>query len=181
VILSDRTIKLMMKKGLIKIDPEPTDEALQPASIDLHLAGDFLTFPWIRDSIDPECPPEMDRETFSEPRLLLGGEFILGSTVERISLADGIVARLDGKSSLGRLGLAVHSTAGFIDPGFKGNITLELKNLNRYPILLHKGMAIGQICFMRTSTVCLRPYGSKGLGSKYQDSEGVVGPKGTDK
>lgn len=172
MILSDRTIKESVAQGRIVITPY--DETLvQPASIDIRLDGRFRVFRNYRYScIDPKAPQDGLTELVEvgedEPFVVHPGEFILGNTVERIALGDDLVARLEGKSSLGRLGLIVHATAGYIDPGFDGNITLELSNVANLPILLYPGMKIGQISFFAMSTPAERPYGHPGLGSKYR-------------
>jgi len=171
VVLSDRTIKLEIAKGRITIEPVDPDD-IQPSSVDLHLGEDFQVF---RNSrypyIDParEQPGLMERVTASveEPFVLHPGEFALGTTVERIGLPDDVVGRLEGKSSLGRLGLLIHSTAGYVDPGWDGRLTLELSNVANLPILLVPGMKIGQISFAQMTTAVDRPYGSPGLGSRY--------------
>ena len=172
MVLSDRTIALEMAAGRIVVDPCDPDD-IQPSSVDLHLGDDFQVF---RNSrypyIDParEQPGLTERVTASreEPFVLHPGEFALGTTVERIGLPSDVVGRLEGKSSLGRLGLLIHSTAGYVDPGWDGMLTLELSNVANLPILLSPGMKIGQISFSRMTTEVDRPYGHPGLGSKYQ-------------
>jgi len=172
MVLSDHTIRLEMAAGRIVVEPCDPDD-IQPSSVDLHLGDDFQVF---RNSrypyIDParEQPGLTERVTASreEPFVLHPGEFTLGTTVERIALPDDIVGRLEGKSSLGRLGLLIHSTAGYVDPGWHGTLTLELSNVANLPILLTPGMKIGQISFSRMSTAVDRPYGHPDLGSKYQ-------------
>ncbi len=177
VIFSDRTIKEAVAEGRILIDPY--DEAMvQPSSIDLRCGHEFRVFENHRYSvIDPKAPqPELTvsvSATADEPFVLHPGEFVLGSTVEVIGLSDEIVARLEGKSSLGRIGLLIHSTAGFIDPGFKGQVTLELSNVANLPIAIYPGMKIGQVSFYTLTTPAEHPYGSEQAGSKYQ---GQVGP-----
>ena len=175
MILSDRSIKESIASGRITVSPY--EEALvQPASIDIRLDGRFLVFRNYKHSfIDPKAPQpdltEMVTVGPDEPFIVHPGEFILGNTVERISLGDDLVARLEGKSSLGRLGLIVHATAGYVDPGFDGNITLELSNVANLPIRLYPGMKIGQISFFAMSTPADRPYGHPGLGSKYKGQD----------
>lgn len=172
MVLSDHTIKLELAAGRIIIDPCDADD-IQPSSVDLHLGDDFQVF---RNSrypyIDPgrEQPGLTERVTASreEPFVLHPGEFALGTTVERITLPTDTVGRLEGKSSLGRLGLLIHSTAGYVDPGWEGRLTLELSNVANLPILLTPGMKIGQISFSRMTTEVDRPYGHPDLGSKYQ-------------
>jgi dCTP deaminase len=161
-----------MAAGRIVIDPcDPAD--IQPSSIDLHLGRWFHVFrnsryPYIDPAVEQRGLMDMVEATPGEPFVLHPGEFALGATVERVGLPRDIVARLEGKSSLGRLGLLIHSTAGYIDPGWDGTLTLELSNVANLPIVLSPGMAIGQISFMRMTTPVDRPYGSPGLGSKYQ-------------
>ena len=171
-VLADRDIRAALQEGRIRIDPfDP--ECLQPSSVDLHLDREFRVFHNHRYAvIDPrvEQPDltELRSVEADEPFILHPGEFVLGQTREWVELPDDIVARLEGKSSLGRLGLLIHSTAGYVDPGWKGNLTLELSNVARLPIALHQGMRIGQISFYEMSSPVERPYGSKGLGSRYQ-------------
>ncbi len=172
MILSDKSIKEGIAQGRIVI--APYDEMLvQPASIDIRLAAQFRVFRNYRyPCIDPKAPQdeltELVEVAEGESFVVHPNEFILGNTIERISLGDDLVARLEGKSSLGRLGLIVHATAGYIDPGFDGHITLELSNVANLPILLYPGMKIGQISFFAMSTPAERPYGHPGLGSKYK-------------
>ena len=172
MILSDRSIKESVASGRIIITPY--DEALvQPASVDIRLDGRFLVFRNYKYScIDPKAPQqdltEMIEVADDEPFIVHPGEFILGSTVERIGLGSDIAAQLGGKSSLGRLGLIVHATAGFIDPGFEGSVTLELSNVANLPIRLYPGMKVGQISFFAMTTAADRPYGHPSLGSKYK-------------
>ena len=172
MVLSDRTIKEELEKGRIVIDPlDPAD--IQPASVDLRLDRQILVF---SNSRRPHIDVRMGMDDLTEtvqiddeiPFILHPGEFVLGSTLEHIELPDDLVARLEGKSSLGRVGLVIHSTAGFVDPGWKGHLTLELSNLARLPITLYYGMKIGQISYLRLTTPADRLYGSEGLGSKYQ-------------
>jgi dCTP deaminase len=175
MILSDRTIKDSIADGRISI--VPFDETMvQPASIDIRLDTRFRVFRNYKySSIDPRMPQDELTELVNvregEEFYVHPGEFMLGNTVERISLGDDLVARLEGKSSLGRLGLIVHATAGYIDPGFTGNITLELSNVANLPIRLYPGMKIGQISFFAMSTPADRPYGHPTLGSKYKGQE----------
>ena len=174
MVLSDRSIKEALHEGRIVLRPlDPAD--IQPASVDLHLDRKVLVFsnsrqPFIdvRESMD-ELTEMVEMPDENHPFILHPGEFVLGSTMEHIELPDDLVARLEGKSSLGRIGLVIHSTAGFVDPGWKGNLTLELSNLARLPITtLYYGMKIGQISFLRLTTPAERLYGSESLGSKYQ-------------
>jgi dCTP deaminase len=153
---------------------QPLDlDQIQPASVDLHLDGKLLVFtnsqrPYIDVKANLDQLTELVDIKEDTPFILHPGEFVLGSTVENIELPDNLVARLEGKSSLGRLGLVIHSTAGFVDPGWKGHLTLELSNLARLPITLYQGMKIGQISFLQLTTPADRLYGSESLGSKYQ-------------
>ena len=172
MVLSDKSIKEQLENGRIIIEPVDYSD-IQPASVDLHLDSKFLVFtnsrqPYIdvKQSLDGLTElVEIDNES---PFMLHPGEFVLGSTTENIELPDDLVARLEGKSSLGRIGLVIHSTAGFVAPGWKGHLTLELSNLSRLPISLYFGMKIGQISFLTLSTPAERLYGSESLGSKYQ-------------
>ncbi len=171
-VLSDATIMEMVARGSIRIEPwQPA--LVQPASVDLRLGDSFRVFHNHRiAAIDLRDPPENITE---EVRIgadgtfvIHPGEFCLGRTLEWVELPDDIVARIEGKSSLGRLGLIVHATAGFCDPGWKGTLTLELNNLTRVPIKLYAGLPIAQLSFMALDRPALRPYGSPGLGSHYQ-------------
>jgi len=175
-VLSDRTIRDELKKGQIVIDPFD-DSAVQPASVDLRLNDSFRVFRGTsRPFIDVRQPvddlTELIQIAEEEPFIIQPGTFFLGSTLETITLPDDIVGRVDGKSSLGRLGLLVHATAGYIDPGWTGTLTLELSNQSQMPIALYLGMRIAQISFQRLSTAVDRPYGSPELGSKYQGQTG---------
>jgi dCTP deaminase len=171
-VLSDRDIATALASGRVRVEPyEPTD--LQPSSIDLHLDRSFRVFRNNRyPYIDVRSPqPDLTdllNVTDDEAFILHPSEFVLGQTIEWVELPDDLVARLEGKSSLGRLGLLIHSTAGYVDPGWKGKLTLELSNVAKLPIALYFGMKIGQISFFGMSSPVDRPYGSKGLGSKYQ-------------
>jgi dCTP deaminase len=172
VVLSDRTIRRLLEEGRIGIDPY--DEALlQPSSVDVRVDRYFRVFHNARyPFIDVKQPQEELTELVEidgeRPFILHPGEFVLGQTLEWVELPVDLVARLEGKSSLGRLGLLIHSTAGYVDPGWKGNLTLELSNVANLPIALYHGMKIGQISFFKMSSPVDRPYGSKDLGSKYQ-------------
>ncbi len=176
MIFSDRTIKEAVAAGRIVIDPY--DEAMvQPSSVDLRCDAAFRVFENHRYAlIDPKAPQEdltnRVEAVPDHPFILHPGEFVLGSTLEIIGLADDVVARLEGKSSLGRIGLLIHSTAGFIDPGFHGQVTLELSNVAGLPIAIYPGMKIGQVSFYQLSTPAERPYGSPGMSSKYQGQTG---------
>jgi len=171
-VLSDRDIRAELEAGRVRIDPyDPRD--LQPSSVDLHLDRSFRVFRNNRyayiDVRDPQPDlTELLKVADDEPFILHPGEFVLGQTLEWVELPDDLVSRLEGKSSLGRLGLLIHSTAGYVDPGWKGRLTLELSNVANLPIALYYGMRIGQISFFKMSSAVERPYGSAGLGSKYQ-------------
>jgi dCTP deaminase len=175
VVLSDRTITRLLGEGRIEIDPY--DEALlQPSSVDVRVDRYFRVFrnnlyPYIDVKVEQEALTELV-EISTEPFVLHPGEFVLGSTLERIKLPDDLVARLEGKSSLGRLGLLIHSTAGFIDPGWDGHVTLELSNVANLPITIYPEMKIGQVSFMQLSEPAAAPYGAAKLGSKYQGQRG---------
>ena len=176
MIFSDRSIREAIEAGTIQIDPyEPG--YVQPSSVDLRVGDGFRVFENHRYSeIDPRSPQEDLTKLIEvggeDPFMLHPGEFVLGSTLERVKLGEDVVARLEGKSSLGRLGLLIHSTAGFIDPGFEGHITLELSNVATLPIAIYPGMKIGQISFYQMTTAADHPYGSPRLGSKYQGQTG---------
>jgi dCTP deaminase len=171
-VLSDRDIRAALEAGSIKIEPYDSHD-LQPSSVDLHLDRTFRVFRNNRyPYIDVRAPQPDLTELLTveedEPFILHPGEFVLGQVLEWVELPDDIVARLEGRSSLGRLGLLIHSTAGYVDPGWKGNLTLELSNVANLPIALYTGMSIGQISFFKMSSAAERPYGSSQLGSKYQ-------------
>ena len=171
MILSDRDIRAEVAAGRIVIDPF-SPEAVQPSSVDLHIDRRFRVFrntryPYIDVRVDQPDLTELV-EIGDEPFILHPGEFVLGSTLERVSLPDDLVARLEGKSSLGRLGLLIHSTAGYVDPGWDGNLTLELSNVANLPITLYHGMKIGQISFQRMSSPVEIGYGDARIGSKYR-------------
>lgn len=175
-VLSDRTINERLANGRLAI--EPLDEgAIQPASVDLRLSREFRVFKVTsRGHVDVRHPVDDLTEPVTigedEPFVLQPGTFCLGSTVETVTLPDDIVARVDGKSSLGRLGLLVHATAGYVDPGWTGRLTLELSNQSQMPIALYHDMRIAQISFYTLTTPVDRPYGSPELGSKYQGQTG---------
>ena len=171
-VLSDRDIRAALQAGRVRIDPYDAS-CLQPSSVDLHLDSDFRVFRNNRyPYIDVRAPQpdltELVTIEGDEPFILHPNEFVLGQTLEWVELPDDLVSRLEGKSSLGRLGLLIHSTAGYVDPGWKGNLTLELSNVANLPIALYRGMKIGQISFFKMSSPVERPYGSRELGSKYQ-------------
>jgi dCTP deaminase len=176
VLLSDRDLRAEIKAGRLVVDPYD-DGLVQPSSIDVRLDRYFRVFENHRyPHIDPaEQQDELTRLVEvdpDEPFILHPGEFVLGSTYEVIGLADDLAARLEGKSSLGRLGLLTHSTAGFIDPGFEGHVTLELSNVATLPIKLWPGMKIGQVCVLRLTSPAEHPYGSAVYGSRYQGQRG---------
>jgi dCTP deaminase len=176
VLLSDRDIRAEVAGGRVRLDPY-NPEMIQPSSIDVRIDRYFRLFDNHKYAfIDPALDqPDLTRVVEvepDEPFVLHPGEFVLGSTYELVSLPDDVAARLEGKSSLGRLGLLTHSTAGFIDPGFSGHVTLELSNVATLPILLWPGMKIGQMCFFRLSSASERPYGSGASGSRYQGQRG---------
>ena len=175
-VLSDRDIRAAIEAGEVAIRPyDPAD--LQPSSVDLHLDRSFRVFRNNRyPYIDVRAPQpdltELLAVADDEPFVLHPGEFVLGQTLEWVELPNDLVARLEGKSSLGRLGLLIHSTAGYVDPGWKGNLTLELSNVANLPITLWPGMKIGQLCMFRLTTPSEHPYGSAVYGSRYQDQRG---------
>jgi dCTP deaminase len=172
MVLSDHTIKEELANGRIVVDPLGED-SVQPASVDVHLDRKLRVF---RNSRRPYIDLREDMTDLTEvveiadevPFILHPGEFVLASTYENIELPVDLVARLEGKSSLGRIGLLIHSTAGYVDPGWKGHLTLELSNVANLPITLYFRMKIGQLSYLRLSTPADNPYGSPGLGSKYQ-------------
>jgi dCTP deaminase len=171
-VLSDHDIAALLASGRVKVEPYDAAD-LQPSSVDLHLDRSFRVFRNNRYAfIDVRAPQpdltELLNVADEEPFVLHPGEFVLGQTLEWVELPNDLVARLEGKSSLGRLGLLIHSTAGYVDPGWKGKLTLELSNVAKLPIALYFGMKIGQISFFEMSSPVDRPYGSSGLGSKYQ-------------
>ncbi len=181
MLLSDRSIKEAIARGKIVIKPY-FEDCVQPSSIDVHLDNKFLLFNKskhgvidVRQKQDGLMMPVEIKE--DEPFMLHPGEFILGSTLESVKLSNDIAGQIEGKSSLGRLGLLIHSTAGFIDPGWEGNLTLELSNVSPLPITLYYKMKIGQISFTEMSTPVDKPYGSKGLGSHYQGQKVPVASK----
>jgi len=172
MVLSDRAIRAEIEAGRIAVDPYDP-EMVQPSSIDVRVDRSFRVFHNARyPFIDVRQPmddlTELVKVDGDEPFILHPGEFVLGQTLERVRLPNDVVARLEGKSSLGRLGLLIHSTAGFVDAGFEGNLTLELSNVANLPVTIYHGMPIGQISFMRMDSPVERPYGSGEAGSKYQ-------------
>jgi dCTP deaminase len=172
MVLSDHTIKEELALGRIVVEPLGTD-CIQPASVDVHLDRQLLVFrnsrrPFIDVREDMTDLTEMVEIEDDRAFMLHPGEFVLASTLEYIGLPDDLVARLEGKSSLGRIGLLIHSTAGYVDPGWKGHLTLELSNVANLPVTIYYGMKIGQLSYLRLSTPADNLYGSEVLGSKYQ-------------
>jgi dCTP deaminase len=176
MVLSDKSIREELDGGGIVIDPLG-DGALQPSSVDLRVDRYFRVF---RNDTTPYIDPKQPQEDLTElvevadgdAFILHPGEFVLGSTLERVALGSDVVARLEGKSSLGRLGLLIHSTAGFVDAGWDGHLTLELSNVANLPIAIYPGMKIGQISFLRMSSEAEQPYGTEAKKSKYQGQRG---------
>ncbi|HEV7581111.1 MAG TPA: dCTP deaminase [Mycobacterium sp.] len=176
MLLSDRDLRAEISAGRLGINPFD-DTLVQPSSVDVRLDSMFRVFNNTRYThIDPAKQQDeltsLVEPADGEPFVLHPGEFVLGSTLEQVALADDLAGRLEGKSSLGRLGLLTHSTAGFIDPGFTGHITLELSNVANLPITLWPGMKIGQLCILRLTSPAEHPYGSSRVGSKYQGQRG---------
>ncbi len=181
MLLSDRDIRAEIDSGRVGLDPYDAG-LVQPSSVDVRLDRYFRVFenhryPHIDPSVEqPDLTREVEPEG-DEPFILHPGEFALASTLEVVTLPDDIAGRLEGKSSLGRLGLLTHSTAGFIDPGFSGHVTLELSNVATLPIKLWPGMKIGQLCLFRLSSPAEHPYGSAVYGSRYQGQRGPTPSK----
>ena len=181
MLLSDRDLRAEIDGGRVVLEPyEPG--MIQPSSIDVRLDRFFRTFenhryPHIDPSVEQPDLTRLVEATGDEPFVLHPGEFVLASTYEVITLPDDVAGRLEGKSSLGRLGLLTHSTAGFIDPGFSGHVTLELSNVATLPIMLWPGMKIGQLCLFRLSSPAEHPYGSAQYGSRYQGQRGPTPSK----
>jgi dCTP deaminase len=176
VLLSDRDLKAEIDAGRVGVEPY-AEAMIQPSSIDVRLDRWFRVFenhkyPHIDPSIEQPDLTRLIEPDGDDPFILHPGEFVLGSTFEVVTLPDDIAGRLEGKSSLGRLGLLTHSTAGFIDPGFSGHVTLELSNVANLPIMLYPGMKIGQLCLFRLSSAAEHPYGSEKYGSRYQGQRG---------
>ncbi|MDT0212270.1 dCTP deaminase [Rothia sp. ARF10] len=176
MLLSDRDIRTEIDNGRVVLDPwDP--EMIQPSSIDVRLDRYFRLFdnhkyPYIDPSEDQPDLTRLVEVDPDEPFVLHPGEFVLGSIFETVTLPDDVAARVEGKSSLGRLGLLTHATAGFVDPGFSGHVTLELSNVATLPIKLWPGMKVGQLCFFRLSSSVENPYGSSKYGSHYQGQRG---------
>ena len=176
MLLSDRDIREQLESGRVGLDPLDLG-MIQPSSIDVRLDKYFRLFdnhkyPFIDPREDQDELTRLVEIQEGEPFILHPGEFVLGSTYELVTLPDDIAARLEGKSSLGRLGLLTHSTAGFVDPGFSGHVTLELSNVATLPIKLWPGMKIGQLCFIRLTSAAEKPYGSAEYSSRYQGQRG---------
>lgn len=181
MILSDHTIKQAISEGKLAIDPF-VPENVQPASVDLRLANKVLVFansttPYVdlKQNVG-DLMKEVEIPT-PEPFILHPNEFALGSTFESVTIGDEFVGKIEGKSSLGRVGLLIHSTAGFVDPGWSGRLTLELANVSRLPITLYSGMKIGQIAFHKLTHKADRPYGSEGLSNRYQGQQDAAASK----
>ena len=176
MLLSDGDLRKELESGRLGLDPwDP--QMLQPSSIDVRLDRFFRVFdnhkyPHIDPAADQSDLTRMVEPEGDNPFILHPGEFVLGSTFEVVSLPDDVAARVEGKSSLGRLGLLTHATAGFVDPGFSGHVTLELSNVANLPIRLWPGMKVGQLCLFRLSSPAEHPYGSPVYGSRYQDQRG---------
>tara|TARA_Y100000592_G_C5310820_1_gene240008 strand:- start:53 stop:628 length:576 start_codon:yes stop_codon:yes gene_type:complete len=180
-MLSDTDIKSSIKNRDIEISPL-IEEYIQPSSVDLRVGSDFRVFENHKYShIDPKAHQDdlttLITASIEEPFVLHPGEFVLGTTFEKISLSNKVVARLEGKSSLGRIGLLIHSTAGFVDPGFSGYLTLELSNVANLPIKIYPEMKIGQISFYYLNSPSESEYGTETYGSKYQGQEGPTPSK----
>jgi dCTP deaminase len=182
-MLSDKMIRYYMTDDqALVIDPAPEESQIQPASVDLRLGREFVRYtnPLVHPGVVPVCvvpPPENHLARSYDETLVLPGEFVLATTLEHVTIPPTLAARVEGRSSFGRMGLMVHATAGFIDPGFSGNITLELYNLNTRAVLLKAGMRICQISLYKVDGKVGRPYGSGSLGSKYQGQTGTTLPK----
>ena len=179
-VLSDRDIRTHLRDRTdgyaVGMRPLPSDQVIQPASVDLSLGDEWITYPethWEHIDLDDVHP--MLKLYKSTQYILAPGEFILGTTEEFVEIPHDVVAVVNGKSSLARIGLLIHITAGFIDPGFKGKVTLEIVNLNKMPIILRAGKPICQISFMQLSSPALYPYGHPSRNSKYQNQEQVQG------
>ena len=181
MLLSDRDIRKEIESGRVMIDPFEAN-MIQPSSIDVRMDRYFRVFenhryPHIDPAADQSDLTRMVEPVGDEPFILHPGEFVLGSTYEVVTLPDDLAARVEGKSSLGRLGLLTHATAGFVDPGFSGHVTLELANVATLPIKLYPGMKIGQLCFFRLTSPAEHPYGSEKYGSRYQGQRGPTPSK----
>ena len=173
MILEDKTILQKMKKGDIKIDPVPSQEQIQPASVDLRLGDEFLAPIQSTEALDIKNNEPNYEFIKGNAIIIPPKEFILGTTKERVEIPPDLIARVEGRSSIGRLGITIHVTAGFIDAGFKGNITLEIANLSKNSIILYEDMRICQLVFEELNAEPKRLYGE--AENKYQDQEGVTG------
>lgn len=177
MILSDKSIKQALKQGKLVVEPLG-DNCIQPSSVDLHLDNELCLFDrhtqGYVDLKEDQTKFAKKLKIGKEPFILHPKEFILGATLERITLANDLVARIEGKSSLGRVGLIIHSTAGFVDAGWDGHLTLEISNISNIPITLYANMKIAQIAFSKMTTPADRPYGSDQLKSKYHAQRGVT-------
>jgi dCTP deaminase len=176
MILSDRDLRTLLESKRLVVEPLGPN-AVQPSSIDLRVGRHFRVFvnnlyPYINVREPMEDLTQLVETAATDPFILHPGEFVLGTTLERVEIPDDLVGRLEGKSSLGRLGLLIHSTAGFVDPGFRGHLTLELSNVANLPITIYPGMKIGQISLFKMSSPAENPYGSGKLKSKYVDQVG---------
>ncbi|WP_188836922.1 dCTP deaminase [Flexivirga endophytica] len=176
MLLSDRDIRAQIDAGRVRLDPYD-ESMIQPSSIDIRMDRYFRLFdnhkyPFIDPAAEQDELTRLIETDENEPFVLHPGEFVLGSTYEQVTLPDDVAARVEGKSSLGRLGLLTHATAGFVDPGFSGHVTLELSNVATLPIKLWPGMKIGQLCFFQLSSPAENPYGSAKYGSHYQGQRG---------
>lgn len=172
-MFADHQIRSKIEFGYITVFPyDPL--LVQPASLDMRLGSEFMHYGRNSEPLDPEKPDENLKSFSSDKLVIYPGEFILGTTLELVGIGAKIAARVEGKSTLGRLGLIVHSTAGFVDPGFRGNITLEMTNINTRPIILRAGMKICQIAFYPMDATVERPYGHEKLGSHYHNQSGVT-------
>ncbi|MBL7156166.1 MAG: dCTP deaminase [Candidatus Pacebacteria bacterium] len=174
MILSDRDILKRIEKGDLKIEPFK-HSCVQPSTVDLHLSSELRVFNnWdlgvidLIEKVDPSKILEINEKGF----IIHPGEFLLGATMERITMPNDLAGKLEGRSSFGRLGLIIHATAGYVDPGFSGWLTFEISNISRIPIRIYPKMSVAQICIFQMTSEVIRPYGSKGLGSKYQGQKG---------
>ncbi|WP_460600721.1 dCTP deaminase [Flexivirga lutea] len=184
MLLSDRDIRAQIDAGRVRLDPYD-ETMIQPSSIDFRLDRFFRLFdnhkyPFIDPAAEQDELTRLIETDAGEPFVLHPGEFVLGSTYEQVTLPDDVAARVEGKSSLGRLGLLTHATAGFVDPGFSGHVTLELSNVATLPIKLWPGMKIGQLCFFQLSSPAESPYGSAKYGSHYQGQRGPTASRSYD-
>ncbi|MGN6413173.1 dCTP deaminase [Flexivirga sp.] len=184
MLLSDRDIRAQIDAGRVRLDPYD-ETMIQPSSIDFRLDRFFRLFdnhkyPFIDPAAEQDELTRLIETDAGEPFVLHPGEFVLGSTYEQVTLPDDVAARVEGKSSLGRLGLLTHATAGFVDPGFSGHVTLELSNVATLPIKLWPGMKIGQLCFFQLSSPAESLYGSAKYGSHYQGQRGPTASRSYD-